>query len=315
MRRKYKRSETRLSVAPLTLILQKQMRILLFTLLLFSARLSAQPYRPFIEENTWWDEFYAPEYMICKFDSGTRSWFSGDTVIQGVVWKKVCSSMVFSEIGVPFCPPYSTDTTMRWLSCCLREDTSAKRIYQIDLQGNETLLYNFSMQPGDTMIYGVSDTIFLDSIGSMMTNDGLSRRVFYFKNAVKWIEGIGNPNGFNVPWAGLCICQRGLCFVKKGAYVFGEQSICTTVSATNEWSQNFTPPEISPNPVRDFIRVKAGEEWENLEVYSASGGQSFSVQLHGGTNTLQSNQMPRGFFYFVFTRNDGLRLTKTVCRQ
>lgn len=90
----------------------------------------------------------------------------------------------------------------------LREDTAARKIFFVDnIFSPEELLYDFSMQPGDSMSinfyqmggYYVNGYYKLDSIGTINIPAG-ARNIFYLNNhsqpfspVMEWIESVGHP--------------------------------------------------------------------------------------------------------------------------
>jgi hypothetical protein len=115
---------------------------------------------------------------------------TGDTAINSQLYK-----ILFAETGSSCIYGY------------MREDTATRKIYFLDVLGNqESLLYDFSMQVGDSIQvafywssgYFANGYYRLDSITSMMTLAGL-RRVFNlnchtcgFSTTLMWVEGVGN---------------------------------------------------------------------------------------------------------------------------
>ena len=117
---------------------------------------------------------------------------AGDTLVNGNTWKVLLeqeyASSAFCDYGY------------------IREDTAAQKIYFMDNQFNpEVLLYDFSMQPGDSIhrtFYQTSGFYMdgwyrLDSISTITINAGV-RRLFYLYNTLsfyplQWIESVGHP--------------------------------------------------------------------------------------------------------------------------
>jgi hypothetical protein len=97
----------------------------------------------------------------------------------------------------------------------LREDIASQKIYFLDVMGNpEILLYDFSMQIGDTINinfftsgYFETGTYRLDSIGTMTISAG-TRRVFYLNcqtcsnsRTLPWVESLGNLGDVIYPYS------------------------------------------------------------------------------------------------------------------
>ncbi len=182
----------------------KKFLLLLFTLFVLQT-VHAQPYYPMLDSvNTWRyigngltvRPHDVPDFN-CSYpfmaDYGPSSMYTAqDTVINSKTYKVIIAA-----------PDWSSPCTYGYL----REDTALRKIYFLDVNGNpEVLLYNFSMQVGDTMTinfpYGgvlPNGLYHLNSIVSVNTNAGV-RRVFSLKSntcsgcdSISWIESVGSP--------------------------------------------------------------------------------------------------------------------------
>ncbi len=139
-----------------------------------------------------------------------------DTLIDTLIYKTVIAG------------DYSTSNYC--LYGFIREDTAMKKIYFKDTTNNpEMLLYDFSMQIGDTINlhffnsgnYFENGRYRLDSITSINLPVG-ARRVFYLKcdtcafyygqHLMVWIEGLGFPGDVIYPYSinmtGMCPCHE-----------------------------------------------------------------------------------------------------------
>src|ERR1041385_6467965 len=119
-----------------------------FFILFFIKTISAQQYFPALDSVNEWsysnlEIAIGPQQMVqnnCNYPAMTtpgmsyKEYTNGDTVIGSFTYK-----FLFNN----------------WNNCCMgyvREDTAARKIYFIDnLSSAEHVLYNFSMQVGDTM--------------------------------------------------------------------------------------------------------------------------------------------------------------------
>jgi hypothetical protein len=138
----------------------------------------------------------------CAYGMGPWTSFSykstttGDTVIGGNTYRKL------EEVNT-FFP--GNDCFFGYL----REDTASRKIYFMDHQsGPETVLYDFSMQVGDSISldfvnqgYYQNGYFTVDSIGLISIPAG-TRRIFFLNNhgipwptfyPLEWIEGVGHP--------------------------------------------------------------------------------------------------------------------------
>ncbi len=124
-----------------------------------------------------------------------RHYTAGDTIIDSLSYKVVMNSDMPCTAGY------------------LREDTATQKVYFIDNQLNpELLLYDFSMQVGDSMPISfypgqyVSGMYTLDSITTFPIGPGL-RRAFHlnchsvsWSTTVTWVESVGQLNDVLYPY-------------------------------------------------------------------------------------------------------------------
>lgn len=172
-----------------------------FLPLLFSVWLNAQTYYPMLDSINEWS--YAtsllgvrhaqPSQVLTNCSYPMMSWQSfkeytlPDTLIGSNTYRPVINSLQNCTIGY------------------IREDTAARKVWFLDNNSpTEKLLYNFSMQVGDTISINfltgnlfLSGVYTLDSIGTINTLAG-QRRTFNLSNhalswsrRMVWIEGMG----------------------------------------------------------------------------------------------------------------------------
>ena len=209
----------------------KKFYTLFILILIYSQTVKAQGYYPMLDSvaNRW----YYTENILplspqntpvagapCSYGSGGffgtsfQLYTSGDTLINNLIYK----ILLQGQYSSPFYCVYGY----------LREDTTASKIYFIDnIFSPEELLYDFSMQVGDTMTlnfqftggYWQNGVYTLDSIVTGQILAG-SRNVFYLNchncpgsRPMIWIESVGNPgdliysrsaNFFSFGWFSVC---------------------------------------------------------------------------------------------------------------
>jgi hypothetical protein len=179
----------------------KKFYYLLPALFLFTTSF-AQTYYPMLDSvNTW---SYATQLMgvrlpastqsmPCSYPIGTYSntfteFTLADTLINSTWYKPVIISSLPCTIGY------------------MREDTAQQKVYFLDNQGNpEIVLYDFSMQVGDTITLNfypggyTSGVYTLDSIVNVSIYAG-TRRAFYLSNAASHlVTGNGMDREHGLP--------------------------------------------------------------------------------------------------------------------
>lgn len=146
--------------------------------------IKAQEYIPFPQDSAEWYVVYSSYYPFPPyFEYSTDHYItSGDTLINGVDYSR------FYRIG--------SDSILYYQGSS-RTVIDSSRVYYIDeYQSSESLIYDYQLKPGDTMI-GLREYICIDT-GTMILNNGLSHKYQIMLVPAAndcyqtWIEGIGS---------------------------------------------------------------------------------------------------------------------------
>ena len=161
----------------------------------------AQPgYRPMLHNERKWQIMVA-DASVCNYIAGHELKLYGDTVINGLHYFQSSNRTIFSSIQVAFCPPYYLDSVATPANRFFREDTTARKVYQLIPPFAEETIYDFSLQVGDTFFFWNSagyDIINNISYYHLSATD--STRVFHFIGGAYWTEGYDCSEGaFEVP--------------------------------------------------------------------------------------------------------------------
>lgn len=217
----------------------------------------AQTYQRLIQPDKYWEIMECNRILLCNWQSGARYHFDGDTVINGQTYAKMYGQALISQWGGnPYCPPFGVSPNMLLSDIFLREDTVAQRIYRLWPWDNaETLVFDLTLETGDTMFIENWEDIVLDSITTTSFSDGVVRRVYHFDQA-KFIEGIGtvecrNDGGpFFPPSTDIPHCQQLYCFEHIG---FTQGGCSGPLSTDDQSAEKDTAPH--PNPASDQIQL------------------------------------------------------------
>jgi len=270
----------------------------------------AQPYAPLTKPDIVRDEFWGNgEAGLCYYVYGTHFWFGGDTVIQGKLYRRLKNAGISGNPEAPeFCPPYTTDTAGCQTLFLLHEDTLTRRVYQLDSNGIDQLWYDFSLLPGDS-IYDAEqqDYIYLDTITLEFNFEvGNERRVFYFDNGIRWMEGVGNPNNFLNPFSPLCICWHLLCTYHQQE--FG----CAEVVGVSDASVNDI--RVYPNPFSEVIQMEHGFIGGRATLFDLYGRPVWSQEMSGEQLKIGTAQVASGT-YMLQLDNGQRRFYKKLIKQ
>lgn len=270
--------------------------------LLVSTAAFAQQYVPLLEESCRWNEFYQFE---AAWNYTVR--VAGDTVAEGTAYKKVVVE-----------PDYSLPHMN-----LLREDTASRRVYHRLWEGNERLLYDFSLAVGDTItidgvhhvLLSVTDTIPLYCMTSdTVTCSVTPRRVYRLSSPqiyypVYWIEGVGSLAGLLYPGTAWCGDFKVLChFDRYGAWDYyhktHEVGPCEGYVAV---PQREMDPGLSayPNPVAGDAFYIRGSGIARAVVFDAVGRAVNEVFPSGISPCRVDLTGPAGVYTVRITSADG----------
>ena len=217
-------------------------------------------------------------------------------------------------------------------SYLLREDTITKQIIEYINDSTETILYDFSMQVGDTFWLPLTsnwnlDFILLDSITDKLvyfimsfpgaptiTIKQTNPKIFYlsdslFQTRFICIEGIGSVRGLCNPYEAhitdyiTLICHFDATGYRD--YHCNTDSSCTgpysAISSTNE------RVNIYPDPVKDILIVQV-ENVDNIELYNIHG----QIMYYGNERKINVSMLNPGIYIIRVYSNLGLIARKII---
>ena len=222
--------------------------VLCFFSLCNTAKVYGQDYVPLIDIERKWNVARLSPH---GGGASTDELFFGDTIL--------LEDTLYYEVLVRF-PEKSS------LLGYLREDINAKKVYYRNNFGQEpTLLYDFSLEEGDTVrLYGnpgAKYTILqVDSI-ELLTGDFRKRWVLspeFGENPI-WIEGIGNTTIYLLNSGsidGSTLVTALLCCYENNELVYMNNFFNTcNLSISHVEGFSNTSLRIWPNPTKDFIHI------------------------------------------------------------
>ncbi len=248
-------------------------------MLAFLANIKGQDYIPFPTSNTVWSEYHNAPVSSGLSSYYYRNIFSNkDTIIDA----KIYQQLFYSLTDTMYCESPSVI-----YNGGIRE--SNRQVFYLPKDSsNEYLLYDFTVQVGDTLKYDYSvfsslygllkiDSLLVLSIDSILILDGTYRKkinfsMFFSSHLIPnystfWIEGIGNNMGLLCPIAELP--TNGInnilgCLNNNNEYLY-YNNLFNTCYPDNVSVLEFSIQKkitINPNPVRDFCKIR----WDNNNV-------------------------------------------------
>jgi|GEM_PF-3188599 len=290
--------------------------LLIIINLSFIGRAQAQAYRPMAVDSAHW---------IVKLADGGMSWAVldlweyyclGDTVIEDIAYKKVFRR----ELEPTMDPPPFTPVSSYNLYGFLRDDTLNKKVYARSevtyyngcQQWEETMLFDFSQQIGDTLMQCNLPYFYEDTLSSI-TNEvvfDIATRVFttYWSN-FSYYEGIGSQFGLfeemfmpikstsELEFTQLYYyCPDNSC-----GYVLPDLTLLTVGEVFDfEVGDEFQFHNSAPAAMANADRINITGKY-----YSAEGDTVFYSRFHHSyTSSLNQNPGDRDLVYNFYTFDD-----------
>jgi hypothetical protein len=313
--------------------------ILILSLLSWRSNLFAQPYYTLLKDGRNW--IYTqmvsgeepPVHIVLAFALSIQ----GDTIIQSNSYKKIYQRTLKKNAGST-AVQNPKEILNTYLYALMREDTNARKVYMLPYsdtismcQPVEHLLYDFSLQEGDTLNDCVVEKLyepwvpFIPRVDSIRSYDfwGLATRAFYtqgvFSNGGDLFYNVGRIlEGFGYEIHGLINYGRRGELVLFQYFCEGDSLDCELLSAIQE------PPKIprsvisvTPNPARDIVIIQIDPAFHTnndlqISLLNAVG----NVLLHENWNTVKELQIDVSNFhdgiYFLNIYGEGINATKKI---
>lgn len=283
--------------------------ILISASFIFSVMAFCQDYYPLVQENNEWNvlqvifeggnpwdtTFFTQMYMI-----------SGDTIINELAYKKVFKS----EEEIPVNWEYEGS---------IREEDE-KVWYISHFNNEETLIYDFTLNVGDTMVFQYQSVMVVDSI-TFHEIGGMERKHVYFSYIdfspyrELWIEGIGSNYGVLSSGSGGSVGGWTwlLCMSENGELVYMNPNFnsCFLISTDINEIKTFNFI-IYPNPTYGLLII---ENLNNTKINSIRlvdlFGQTIKTFKNNQT-TLDLTRMTSGSYMLILGTENGLLQKKII---
>lgn len=251
----------------------KQLFALAFIFALLPAKISAQSYVPFIQQGKTWQVWNSDLTLTCNYQSANHFFFNGDSLINNVSYKKLDYYPVVTQFSPGlFCPPYWIDPSITKAGMLIREDTSLRKVYVLNYDSTESVLFNFNLSVGDT-IFPCMDIV------TSITPDTLLNGTIVHKTTLNngefFIESIGGSKAFfSCPQAWITQYANFNCVAINGTQIY--EGIppsgfgCLGFVGLEENNQLMEPIFLTGN---NCIQLKNPDQYRNyhLDLYDLSG--------------------------------------------
>lgn len=269
-------------------------------------------YHPFPDSAATWNIHFGWYcFMNGTGDENYSITISGDTLI---------SSQTYHKLTTPYVESFSTGTCggiSTGYKGAIREDTLNRKVFFIPpTDTTEQLLYDFTMQVGDT-VKGYIETFNVDivqSIDSVLVGNNYRKRWSINPSyQIDFIEGIGSTYGlieFSPGFTDAAFFSI-TCFQQNGQTLYPDtitncQLIMTSVNSIESYS---TLANISPNPfsTRTTVQITSSElrstSYE-LEMYDVFGRMVKEFAIRSSPFVIERGNLPSGI-YFIQLEEEG----------
>jgi hypothetical protein len=289
----------------------------LIILLFLSGLLKSQTsvYHPFPVSNASWGILESDD---CSSSVAFESWryefdISGDTIVNGVTYHKLDVPLGYYQSD---CSPVSNHFYVGNYSGCYREDTVQRKVYFIPaLDSIEYLLYDFTLQIGDTVVGYLTNyctmipsIIIVQNIDSVLVDTDYRKR--WNIGTCNIIEGIGSDLGLLRDHCGY-YGSTLMCYKENHEVVFYKDSSfypCDINVSTFEISSIATL--IFPNPFNSITSITIGNQnFKNCQliIYDLSGRMKDQQTIdftNNKTATIKRNSLSNGMYFYQLISED-----------
>lgn len=305
--------------------------ILLFCsfLIILPFSMQCQNFIPLVDENKSWN----CAWEIFDYQESYTIRMEGDTTINNLEYKKIIYDKHF----------YHSIEVIGYI----REDSLGK-VYSMNNSLEEGLLYDFGAKQGDTIMvhntmidswdyecpFFEQLTIVVDSVYSIETQNGVSRKVLAIRRATDtfqeiWIEGIGSLSGvlksgtylFEELSCPPFLSNDLMCYFENDSLVYHHAFIdnhnCRHYNDTNikEVAEKTFDVKIIPNPVSGgYFYIESPEPIQGeLNMFNTKGQKVLNQTIHLPDRNIkiQTRALPPGIYFLKLTRESGKAFNTT----
>ena len=262
-------------------------------LILFHTKSYSQEYIPLLNNSSW-------IILVSDFESAQNNEINQSDDV---------------EIGIYTYKKYVDQNNQEFL---LREDIVTKQVYKL-IDGNDILLYDFSLEVLDNITLLDGDNYQVQSINNVNINGG-QRRQYNLRNLTcsfcpdeVWIEGVGRrthpllaKNEFftDPEYYLMCSFQNGINIFNQGIANGGTATTCSlVVDEQNYLSKKIT---FAPNPFESELIIYSQSNLNNstIKVFNSIGQKVREIKnVSGEKFTLQRENLKKGLYLIQLTEN------------
>ena len=270
-----------------------------------------------IDENARWNTF-----QDAWFDPANNTYtytikLEGETLLDGQTYTRLHYS--YDSLNTNWTP---TDKYLR--------ETADKKIYLKTTTGEERLIYDFSLEIGDTFNIVDNCNFIITDIYPITMTDGSERKRFNFDyidiigttQTSFWIEGIGSPWGLINYEGAYCYTDHLTslqCFYYDNDLVYQSpfHNICFTILPTQDVI-NSDEIKVFPNPTNALFQIESlNENWsmEEIQIYSTIGTLVKTISLNTSKTEIDITALSNGMYYLLIRLDNDLLVSRRIVKD
>ncbi len=210
----------------------------------------------------------------------------------------------------------------------IREDTAARKVYRI-VEDYETLLYDFSLELGQTVTLNDGYEYTVESVSMVNVNGGQRKQLYlahhlgqltYFEI---WLEGVGSTTLPLKPTYELftdpsfsvrCSSQNGIQIYNRGLAYNGIPTTCDLPLSIDINNTKYQGVTFSPNPFNTELNLQNSEYLQNatIIIYNKLGQTIREIKdINGKDFTISRDNLQSGIYFLQIVDEDHL-ITKKI---
>jgi hypothetical protein len=295
-------------------------------------------YKPMLNEQATWNYDYLTECVMYTpyYLFHYSLLLEGDTIINGETYKKLIRpawefTLMTTSGGIEDC---SWGGPATGYIGALRENEAERKVYYVsDGLNSESLLYDFNLEVGDTLLgyfnYEWLTNKTIDSVDSVLVGDQYHKRWTLYQpegsatemSDIQFIEGIGGVNGLVDPSPFFLLhspVTTLICYNSGTGNVYpGDALPCALITDLPATSQTNYSIQVFPNPAMDSFTVLTSADLQNIpfEIQATDiTGRVFFSQKTTSSNqlTINTSQWPAGIYILNIQSDKFNQSTKVI---